>query len=68
MSKLMTHSNRRTFLRQSAVVTAGTVAVTATATVQSRSSAEPDINSKSTQRKGYQLTQHVLDYYKTAAL
>jgi hypothetical protein len=55
---------RREFIKKSAIVGAG-VAATAVAST----SAIADVGATSAEKpeqKGYQLTQHVLDYYKSA--
>jgi nitrous oxide reductase len=55
---------RREFIKKSAIVGAG-VAATAVAST----SAVADVGATSTEKaeqKGYQLSQHVLDYYKSA--
>jgi hypothetical protein len=55
---------RREFIKKSAIVGAG-VAATAVAST----SAVADVGATSTakpEQKGYQLSQHVLDYYKSA--
>jgi hypothetical protein len=55
---------RREFIKKSAIVGAG-VAATAVAST----SAVADVGTPSTEKpeqKGYQLSQHVLDYYKSA--
>ena len=61
-------SKRRAFLRQSMAMAAGGAAVAAASgqalAVAPETAQQAPENSL---RKGYQVTQHVLDYYKTAA-
>lgn len=63
-------SGRRSFLRRAAV--AGAVAPVAAAVPSIVQAQEPEAEQvtveKKTKNKGYQVTQHVSDYYKTAAL
>jgi hypothetical protein len=56
-------TSRREFLKAGAVISTGAALTTllpATAAV------EPEESAGKPKSKGYQLTQHVLDYYKTA--
>lgn len=55
---------RREFIKKSTLVGAG-VAATALASTGAIADVGGEIEQKPTQ-KGYQLTQHVLDYYKSA--
>ena len=58
--------NRREFLKKSTIVGAGVVA---TSTVPAAALANVADNAPDTkQQKGYQVTQHVVDYYKSAAI
>ena len=57
---------RREFMKKSVMAGAGVAASTlAGGTVLA---AEPGIESETRQDKGYQLTQHVYDYYKSATI
>ena len=58
------NQQRREFIKKSTLVGAG-VAATAVASTSAIASVETDATEKPEQ-KGYQLTQHVLDYYKSA--
>jgi len=62
-------SKRRAFLQKSCLTAAGSVALGAAAG-QALAASEQTAPSapKQPQAKGYRLTRHVLDYYKTAAL
>ncbi len=56
--------SKRDFIKKSALASAGVVA----GTVVSGEAAAVDADSKETrQDKGYQLTPHILEYYKSAA-
>ena len=57
---------RRNFIKTSAVVGAG-VAASAAASTQAVADIAPAASEPAGQ-KGYQLTQHVLDYYKSAGV
>ena len=57
---------RRAFIRKSTLVGAGVAAATVTATPVIADSVSPSDQPQT--QKGYQLTQHVLDYYKSADL
>lgn len=63
-------SGRRKFLRNAAV--AGAVAPVAAAVPSMVQAQEPEVEQPAVEQKsknkGYQVTQHVRDYYKTAAL
>ena len=60
--------NRRRFLRDIAT-TAPVVAAAAAVPVEVTAAVEPPgQTADETQGKGYQVTQHVIDYYKSAAL
>ncbi|MCB1791478.1 MAG: hypothetical protein KDJ27_18780 [Gammaproteobacteria bacterium] len=63
---LPTSDSRRTFLKDA--VTTGSVAVAAAAApgLAAAASAEVETPAQS-QQEGYRLTQHVLDYYKSAS-
>ena len=57
---------RRAFIKKSALAGAGVAAASMTATqVIADTGTSPD---EPATKKGYQLTQHVLDYYKSADL
>ena len=58
-------NSRRNFMKKSAVVGAG-VAASTVAGGEAIAAVTTD-ESESKQNKGYQLTQHVADYYKSAA-
>ncbi len=58
-------TSKRDFMKKSALAGAGVVA---TATVSGEAvAAVTDDDSQTRQDRGYQLTSHVLEYYKTAA-
>ena len=67
MKKQKTDFNhqRREFVKKSALATVGVTAATVLPGAAMAGDASPDTESK--QQKGYQLTQHVVDYYKSAA-
>ncbi len=67
MKKQKTDLNhdRRAFVKKSAMATVGVTAATVIPGAALASEAVPKPESK--QQKGYQLTQHVVDYYKSAA-
>ena len=54
--------NRREFIKKSTLVGAG-VAMTSTGAT---AAVEATVETAKPEQKGYQLTQHVLDYYKSA--
>ncbi len=57
--------SKRDFIKKSALASAGVVAGTV---VSGEAAAAVDADSKETrQDKGYQLTPHILEYYKSAA-
>jgi len=58
------NQQRREFIKKSTLVGAGVAAtaMTGTAAIANASPAGPE----KPEQKGYQLTQHVLDYYKSA--
>ena len=58
------NQQRRDFIKKSTLVGAGVAAsaMTSTAAIANVSPTSPD----KPEHKGYQLTQHVLDYYKSA--
>ena len=58
------NQQRRDFIKKSTLAGAG-VAVTAVTSTSAIAGVETDATEKPEQ-KGYQLTQHVLDYYKSA--
>jgi polyhydroxyalkanoate synthesis regulator phasin len=58
-------NNRRDFMKKSAIVGAG-VAATTLASAEAVAAVTVD-EGEIKQDKGYQLTQHVADYYKSAA-
>ncbi len=68
MKQIKTHPNlsRRTFLRGTVLTSTGAAVAAAVPGVAMASvtEAETEPNSK---HKGYHLTQHIVDYYKTAA-
>lgn len=57
----ITDSSRRKFLRGTASAGAGVAVVSAVPTVV----AATDVEEKEKSPKGYRLTQHILDYYKS---
>lgn len=58
--------NRREFLKKSTLVGAGVVATT---TVPAAALADVAVQAPDTeQQKGYHVTQHIIDYYKSAAI
>ena len=58
--------NRREFLKKSTLVGAGVVATTA---VPAAALADVAVQAADTeQQKGYHVTQHIIDYYKSAAI
>ena len=61
-----TSQSRRTFLRDTVLTSAGAAVATAVPGIAAASVAEtgPEADGK---QKGYRLTQHIVDYYKTAA-
>ncbi|MDX1824513.1 MAG: hypothetical protein R3354_07330 [Thiohalomonadales bacterium] len=61
-----TKLSRRTFLRGTLATGAGAAMVAAVPAVAAADTSEASIDSDA-QPKGYRLTQHILDYYKTAA-
>ena len=63
----ITHKGRRTFLRDTAVAGAGAAIASVLPGVATAAGSDaPDAQAASDiQQQGYQLTQHVLDYYKT---
>ena len=58
--------NRREFLKKSSLISAGVVATTTIPAVALADVADhaPDKE----QQKGYHVTQHIIDYYKSAAI
>lgn len=56
---------RREFVTKSVLATVGVTAATVLPGVALAGESSPETESK--QQQGYQLTQHVLDYYKSAA-
>ena len=65
------NASRRAFLRGSVGLGAGTAAVVLTAGTAAAAAVSNDTAitaEKAPGQKGYELTQHVADYYKTAAL
>ena len=61
-----TKLSRRTFLQGTLATGAGAVMVATVPAVAAADTSEASINSDA-KTKGYRLTQHILDYYKTAA-
>jgi hypothetical protein len=57
--------NRRAFVKNSTLAGAGIVAGTALPGAAFASATEENV--EPSKQKGYQLTQHVIDYYKSAA-
>lgn len=55
--------SRRNFLL---AVSAGSVAATAAIVADRNPGAQPDIQVKGAESKGYQLTEHIQNYYRTA--
>ena len=68
MKHINKHPNlsRRTFLRGTVLTSAGAAVATAVPGVAVASVAQAESEPESKQ-KGYRLTQHIVDYYKTAA-
>ncbi len=68
MKQIKKHTNlsRRTFLRGRVLSSAGAAVATAVPGVAVASVTEADSEPES-RHKGYRLTQHIVDYYKTAA-
>lgn len=61
-------AGRRRFLRDSLTAGAATVAVTAAASAATFEPATPETAEPAKpEAKGYRLTRHIADYYKTAA-
>jgi len=60
-------AQRRDFLRGS-IATATGVAVTVAAGKAVAGVAETAVSAEPGKKEGYQLTQHILDYYKSAAI
>jgi hypothetical protein len=60
-------AQRRDFLRGSIAAATG-VAVTAAAGQAVASVADTAVSTEPEKKEGYQLTQHILDYYKSAAI
>ncbi len=56
--------SRRDFLQGAAAVGAGAAVLTASGSVVAATPESPDEQAKP---KGYRLTRHIIDYYKTAA-
>ena len=65
-AKQASNQARRNFIKTSAAVGAG-VAATAAISTQAIADVTPTTSEPAGQ-KGYQLTQHVLDYYKSAGI
>ena len=63
--KQLKDQDRREFIKKSTLIGAGVVAATSMASTQAIAgvSSEP---AEPAEQKGYQLTAHVLDYYKSA--
>ena len=64
-TKIELDKQRREFIKKSTLVGAG-VAAAAVAPGAAMADVTPD-KSDDKQQKGYQLTEHVIDYYKSAA-
>lgn len=62
----LSNQERREFIKKSTLVGAG-VAATSMASTAAIADIGSDVEQKPEQ-KGYQLTQHVLDYYKSAGI
>ncbi len=58
--------NRRTFLKKSTLV--GAVAVTTTTVPAAALADSADQAPDKEQQKGYHVTQHIIDYYKSAGI
>jgi nitrous oxide reductase len=65
-NKRKTIRNRRDFLRGSAIAGAG-VAVASSIPSASLASTSESLADDQPAEEGYRLTQHIIDYYKTAA-
>lgn len=63
-----TSESRRRFLRASLATGAGAAAVAVTTGEVAASTADSASADSQAKDKGYRLTQHVADYYRTAAL
>ena len=61
-----TNLARRVFLRGTVLTSAGAAVVTAVPGVAVASATET-LSEPAGKKKGYRLTQHIVDYYKTAA-
>ena len=62
-----TNLSRRTFLRGTVLTSAGAAVATALPGVAVSGTAEETVSEPGSKHKGYHLTQHIVDYYKTAA-
>lgn len=60
-------TSRRQFLRRAAATTGAAAAVAATSTTLVATEVEAATESEHEAEEGYRLTQHILDYYKSAA-
>ncbi len=60
-------SQRREFITKSTLLGAGLVASCVLPDTAIATGTEPELKPETSQKKGYQLTQHVIDYYKSAA-
>ncbi|MCP5425784.1 MAG: formate dehydrogenase [Gammaproteobacteria bacterium] len=63
-----TSESRRTFLRASLVNSVGIAAAVVAAGAAASAPAEAEPSAPENAGKGYRVTQHVADYYRTAAL
>jgi hypothetical protein len=64
--QLLLDGNRRAFVTKTTVIGAGLAGAVVLPSVAVASSAELNVESKK-QQKGYQLTDHVADYYQSAS-
>jgi hypothetical protein len=62
-----TNQQRRNFLRGTAAASAGVVLTTAASGVAVADATDKRTDRTSGKKAGYQLSQHILDYYKTCA-
>lgn len=60
------NQNRRDFLKKSSIVGAGVVVTTTVPAAALANAADPAPDMD--QQKGYHVTQHVIDYYKSATI
>jgi len=60
--------SRRSFLSGGAIIGAGALAAVAIPSVAAAENQASAIDNKDNKEDGYRLTQHIADYYKSAAL